>query len=57
MHYQHDPQTRSFCYIDALIDGLVRLMGSLDEITGPLNPRLQAAGRLFGVLHLHPRAA
>ncbi len=30
-------QTRSFCYVDDLIDGLVRLMKSADEVTGPMN--------------------
>ena len=30
-------QTRSFCYVDDLIDGLVRLMRSADDITGPIN--------------------
>jgi UDP-glucuronate decarboxylase len=30
-------QTRSFCYVDDLIDGLVRLMDSPDEFTGPVN--------------------
>src|SRR4029078_2008968 len=30
-------QTRSFCYVDDLIDGLVRLMATADEITGPVN--------------------
>jgi UDP-glucuronate decarboxylase len=30
-------QTRSFCYVDDLIDGLVRLMSSSDEVTGPIN--------------------
>ncbi len=30
-------QTRSFCYVDDLIDGLVRLMESPDEVTGPIN--------------------
>jgi UDP-glucuronate decarboxylase len=30
-------QTRSFCYVDDLIDGLVRLMESADEFTGPVN--------------------
>ena len=30
-------QTRSFCYVDDLIDGLVRLMKSDDSITGPIN--------------------
>jgi len=30
-------QTRSFCYVDDLIDGLVRLMESPDAVTGPIN--------------------
>ena len=30
-------QTRSFCYVDDLIDGLVRLMATRAEVTGPLN--------------------
>jgi len=30
-------QTRSFCYVDDLIDGLIRLMNSTDEVTGPIN--------------------
>ena len=30
-------QTRSFCYVDDLIDGLIRLMGSSEDVTGPLN--------------------
>ena len=30
-------QTRSFCYVDDLIDGLVRLMNSPDGVTGPIN--------------------
>jgi UDP-glucuronate decarboxylase len=30
-------QTRSFCYVDDLVDGLVRLMESGDELTGPVN--------------------
>jgi len=30
-------QTRSFCYVDDLIDGLVRLMGTGDNVTGPIN--------------------
>ncbi|MET4045471.1 UDP-glucuronate decarboxylase [Bradyrhizobium sp. RT6a] len=35
--YGDGKQTRSFCYVDDLIDGLVRLMGTSDEITGPTN--------------------
>ena len=30
-------QTRSFCYVDDLIDGLIRLMNSDDGIGGPVN--------------------
>jgi UDP-glucuronate decarboxylase len=30
-------QTRSFCYVDDLIDGLVRLMGTSSKVTGPIN--------------------
>ena len=29
-------QTRSFCYVDDLVDGLIRLMAP-DEVTGPIN--------------------
>lgn len=30
-------QTRSFCYVDDLIEGFVRLMASPSELTGPIN--------------------
>ena len=30
-------QTRSFCYVDDLIEGLVRLMNTHDDVTGPMN--------------------
>jgi UDP-glucuronate decarboxylase len=35
--YGDGAQTRSFCYVDDLIDGLVRLMNSPDTVTGPIN--------------------
>jgi UDP-glucuronate decarboxylase len=35
--YGDGSQTRSFCYVDDLVDGLVRLMDSPDEVTGPVN--------------------
>ncbi|MFC1488236.1 UDP-glucuronic acid decarboxylase family protein [Thermodesulfobacteriota bacterium] len=30
-------QTRSFCYVDDLIEGLIRLMNTDDDVTGPVN--------------------
>ncbi|HKI48032.1 MAG TPA: UDP-glucuronic acid decarboxylase family protein [Desulfobacteria bacterium] len=30
-------QTRSFCYVDDLIDGMVRMMNGSDDFTGPVN--------------------
>ena len=30
-------QTRSFCYVDDLVEGLIRLMDTPDDITGPVN--------------------
>lgn len=35
--YGNGNQTRSFCYVDDLIDGLVRLMDSRASFTGPVN--------------------
>jgi UDP-glucuronate decarboxylase len=35
--YGDGSQTRSFCYVDDLIDGLVRLMKTQDSVTGPIN--------------------
>jgi UDP-glucuronate decarboxylase len=35
--YGDGAQTRSFCYIDDLVDGLLKLMDSPSEITGPVN--------------------
>jgi UDP-glucuronate decarboxylase len=35
--YGDGSQTRSFCYVDDLIEGFVRLMNSPDEVTGPVN--------------------
>ena len=35
--YGDGSQTRSFCYVDDLIDGLMRLMDSPPEFTGPVN--------------------
>lgn len=35
--YGDGSQTRSFCYVDDLLDGMIRFMESPDEITGPIN--------------------
>ena len=35
--YGDGSQTRSFCYVDDLVEGLIRLMDTPDEVTGPVN--------------------
>jgi UDP-glucuronate decarboxylase len=35
--YGDGTQTRAFCYVDDLIDGLFRLMQSQDDLVGPVN--------------------
>jgi UDP-glucuronate decarboxylase len=35
--YGDGGQTRAFCYVDDLVDGLVRLMNTPDAVTGPVN--------------------
>jgi len=35
--YGDGSQTRSFCYVDDLIEGFIALMDSSDELTGPVN--------------------
>ena len=35
--YGDGSQTRSFCYVDDLIDGFIKMMNSDDEIIGPIN--------------------
>jgi UDP-glucuronate decarboxylase len=35
--YGDGRQTRSFCYVDDLIDALVRLMDTADDFVGPVN--------------------
>ena len=37
--YGNGGQTRSFCYVDDLIDGLIALMQSPDEVVGPVEYR------------------
>ncbi len=40
--YGDGSQTRSFCYVDDLIDSLIKLMNSPDDFTGPVNLGNQA---------------
>ena len=35
--YGNGKQTRSFCYVDDMIDGLIKLMNSSNDFTGPVN--------------------
>jgi UDP-glucuronate decarboxylase len=35
--YGDGKQTRSFCYVDDMIEGVIRMMNSPDEFTGPVN--------------------
>ncbi len=35
--YGEGQQTRSFCYIDDLVDGLIAMMQSSDDVIGPIN--------------------
>jgi len=35
--YGTGAQTRSFCYVDDLVDGVIRLMNAPDTVTGPIN--------------------
>jgi UDP-glucuronate decarboxylase len=35
--YGDGRQTRSFCYVDDLVEGMIRLMDSGDDVTGPIN--------------------
>ncbi len=35
--YGDGTQTRSFCYIDDMVDGLIKLMNTPDDLTGPVN--------------------
>jgi UDP-glucuronate decarboxylase len=47
--YGDGSQTRSFCYVDDMIDGIIRLMNSPDDFTGPVNLGNPVE---FSILHL-----
>jgi UDP-glucuronate decarboxylase len=54
--YGDGSQTRSFCFVDDLVEGLIRLMASDPEITGPINignphetPVLELAQRVISL--------
>ena len=47
--YGDGTQTRSFCYVDDMIEGMVRMMNGPDDLIGPLNlgnPREHEIGEL-----------
>ncbi|MES2710386.1 MAG: UDP-glucuronic acid decarboxylase family protein [Pseudomonadota bacterium] len=55
--YGDGSQTRAFCYVDDLVDGLMRLMASPNSVTGPINlgnPRemtvLELAEQVIGIV-------
>lgn len=35
--YGDGSQTRSFCYVDDLVEAMIRMMGTSDDVTGPIN--------------------
>jgi UDP-glucuronate decarboxylase len=46
--YGDGTQTRAFCYVDDLIDGLVGLMKSQDDLVGPINLAIPKSSRCSG---------
>ena len=58
--YGDGTQTRAFCYVDDMIDGLVRMMAAPDDITGPINlgnPVETSVGELARADHRADRVA
>jgi UDP-glucuronate decarboxylase len=54
--YGDGSQTRAFCYVEDLVDGLVRMMATDNDVTGPLNignpheiPVRELAERIIGM--------
>jgi UDP-glucuronate decarboxylase len=59
--YGNGTQTRSFCYVDDLVEGLIKLMQSPDTVTGPINlgnpeqlSALSLARRVSRLLEVEP---
>ncbi len=50
--YGDGSQTRSFCYVDDLIDGLIRLMDSGPQFTGPVNLGNPVEFKIVDLAHL-----
>jgi len=58
--YGDGEQTRSFCYVEDMVDGLVRLMASPSDFTGPINlgnPSEFTMRNLAGKVALHTGTA
>jgi UDP-glucuronate decarboxylase len=60
--YGDRQQTRAFCYVDDLIEGLIRLMATDDHVTGPINlgnpheiPVAELAGRIVRLTNSRSR--
>jgi UDP-glucuronate decarboxylase len=54
--YGEGKQTRSFCYVDDLIEGMIKMMNSREDFTGPVNignpdeyPIMELADRIIGL--------
>ena len=51
--YGDGTQTRSFCFVDDLIDGMVRMMSTGPDVTGPINlgnPKERTIGELAEIV-------
>ena len=50
--YGDGSQTRSFCYVDDLIEGILRLMATPDDFTGPVNLGNESEFTIAELAHL-----